>query len=58
MEAYSVKDVGDKLSVSKRTIERLISGGKLAAIKVGRQWRVSKYDLEKYIKKQTTKTNA
>lgn len=58
MEAFTVKDVGEKLKVSKRTIERLIGAGKLAATKVGRQWRISQFDLEKYIQKQTTKVRA
>ena len=56
MTYYTIKEISVQLKISDRTIGRLIYSGKLAATKVGRQWRISQFDLDRYIKKQTTKT--
>ena len=45
----SVENVAKSLDVSETTIKRLISAGKLSAVRVGRQLRVSTDDLIRYI---------
>jgi excisionase family DNA binding protein len=43
---YSISDVAHALGVSTKTVDRWIKSGELAAHKVGRQWRISRTDLE------------
>ena len=45
----SVENVAKSLDVSETTIKRLISAGKLSAVRVGRQLRISPDDLIKYV---------
>ena len=42
-------EVATKLNVSERTVKRLIQRGELPIIKIGRNIRVSKADLFKYV---------
>ena len=48
------KEVSDFLRVSTQTILRWIKEGKLPAYKVGRVWRISKVDLDKWLNQQRT----
>jgi excisionase family DNA binding protein len=41
------------LQVDRTTIYRLVEGGKLPAIRVGKQWRFSKSDVERWLQTQT-----
>ena len=45
--------VAQRLDVSERTIMRFIKDAKIAATKVGRQWRISENALEDYTTGQT-----
>jgi excisionase family DNA binding protein len=47
---YSVNEVAEILHVSFRTIYRLMKVGKIQAVRVGRQWRIPRSEIEKYIK--------
>jgi excisionase family DNA binding protein len=45
----TLSDAAEYLRVSERTILRLIAAGELVAHKVGRQWRLSKVDLQAFL---------
>lgn len=46
---YTLQEVEEVLSVTRRTIYNWIKSGKLHAVKVGSQWRVKKEDLEAFL---------
>ncbi|MCW5749633.1 MAG: helix-turn-helix domain-containing protein [Alphaproteobacteria bacterium] len=46
---YSVSEVCSLLGISERTLRRWISQQRIAAIKLGRQWRISRCDLEAFL---------
>ena len=43
-----VKDVADRLDVSKMTVHRLIKAGELPALRVGRVFRIPEAEFERY----------
>jgi excisionase family DNA binding protein len=45
----SIGQVADHLGVSTKTVRRWIHNGELAAFQVGRQWRISPDDLERFL---------
>jgi len=45
----TLQEAAELLQVSKRTVERLIRCNELPALKVGRQWRIQKSELIKFI---------
>ena len=45
----TIDEVGDFLRVNARTVYRLIQAGELPAARVGRQWRVRREDLERWL---------
>lgn len=45
----TIHDVAAKLNVDERTIRELIRKNELRAIKVGKEWRVARGDLDAYI---------
>ena len=45
----TIKDVADRLLLSERTVRRLLDAGELRAFRLGRQWRISLLDLQKYL---------
>ena len=47
---YAISDVADALGVCAKTVDRWIKSGELVGHKVGRQWRISKTDLETFLK--------
>ncbi len=47
---YSIEDVATLLSVSDKTIRRWIKSGELVAHRIGRQWRISKTDLNTFLR--------
>jgi len=46
--AFSLKEVADILNVHSETVRRLIKVGKLKAAKIGKDYRISKPELERY----------
>jgi excisionase family DNA binding protein len=49
-EFYTPKEISSILKISVQSVRNLIREGKIPAIKVGKQWRVRKVDLERYTK--------
>jgi len=50
-EYYSIEEVAKMLKVAYLTVYRWIKANKLKAIKAGKQYRISKQELEKFINK-------
>ena len=50
----TTEEVLDCLKVNPRTIYRLIKTGELPAIRIGRQWRFRRADLDEWIDRQQT----
>ncbi len=48
----TTEDVLTYLRINARTVYRLIRGGELRAVRVGRQWRVRRQDLERFVAAQ------
>lgn len=51
----TTEEVLDYLQVNLRTVYRLIKAGRLPAVRVGRQWRFRKRDLDVWLEAQRTK---
>ena len=45
----TTEEVLDYLQVNLRTIYRLIKAGKIPAVRVGRQWRFRKHDIDTWL---------
>ncbi len=45
----TVQEVADVMRVSSMTVYRLIKSGELAAVRVGRSFRVSEVDVDSYL---------
>ena len=50
-EVMTVREVADYFKVNQRTVYNLANQGKLPAIKIGKQWRVRKAEIEKLFEK-------
>lgn len=48
---YAIPDAADQLSISARVLERLISDGAIATVKIGRRRLVPAEALEEYVEK-------
>lgn len=51
-------EVADQLRVSTMTVYRLIKSGELAAVRVGRNYRVRRNDLDDYLESQIVDPSA
>lgn len=51
-ELLTVAEVADLLRVSAMTVYRLIRSGELPAVRVGRNYRVRRRDLDSYLEQQ------
>ncbi|MGH3441711.1 MAG: helix-turn-helix domain-containing protein [Nitriliruptorales bacterium] len=49
----TVSEVADALRVSNMTVYRLIKGGDLPAIRVGKNYRIRRTDLDQYLNAST-----
>lgn len=47
LRVYSLTEVAERLSVSERTLRRMIADGRLSAIRIGAQWRITQAELER-----------
>ncbi len=54
MRLLKIKEVAASLNTRPRMIQLLISGGQLRAMRLGKQFRVSPEDLERFIACRTT----
>ena len=52
-ELLTVREVADAIRVSTMTVYRLIRGGALPAIRVGKHFRIRTRDLDHYLEAQT-----
>lgn len=52
----TTEEVIEYLQVNLRTVYRLIKAGRLPAVRVGRQWRFRKSDLDAWLESQRTRT--
>ena len=50
----TTEEVLDCLKVNPRTIYRLIKSGELPAVRIGRQWRFRRADLDDWINRHKT----
>ena len=48
---YLVEELAEKLRVSKMTIYRYIKAGKISAYKLGKEFRISKEEYNKFLNK-------
>ena len=51
---YLVEELAEKLRVNKMTIYRRIKAGKLPAVKVGKNYRITRADFEKMVQESMT----
>ena len=52
---YLVSELAESLRVSLMTIYRYIKSGKIKAHKIGKEFRISKDEFERFLKKVSTK---
>lgn len=48
-KVYTLDEVAEILSVTKRTVYSYVKDGKLEAVKVGKFWRVRKDQLDRFL---------
>lgn len=53
LKIYNIKETADLLQVTPRSIYTYIKEGKLHAVKIGREWRVTQADIEKLLETGT-----
>jgi len=58
MKYLNLKNIANELSVSTITVRRYIKQGKLSATRIGRDYRVSKDDLDQFLNKKSTPLNS
>ncbi len=49
---YTIKEVAEMLKVAYLTVYRWIRADKLVAVKAGKQYRISKFELDKFINRE------
>lgn len=54
-EWLTVAEISRELKLHVMTVYRLINGGKLEAVKVGRSYRVQRTEFERYLREARTK---
>ena len=47
IEVYTLKEIQELLQVTRRTLYNWIKDGKLKAFRIGKEWRVTKTELER-----------
>lgn len=48
-KVYSIEEVSSILKVGKRTIYSFVKEGKIKAVKVGKEWRISEDNLKEFL---------
>jgi excisionase family DNA binding protein len=54
---YTIDQIADLLGMHHKTIRKFVAEGNLGASKVGKQWRISEYDLNVFMEKSNIKTS-
>ncbi len=49
IKSYTVKEICDILDISYRTVLKYVESGRLKGVKIGRNWRISERNLQKFI---------
>lgn len=53
IRVYTLDEVAEVLKITRRTLYTYVKEGKLKAVKIGREWRVSEAALQDFIDKGT-----
>ena len=48
--AFTVTDAAEYLNLDRRTILKLLNEGTLKGVKIGRDWRISKLELDRLLR--------
>lgn len=48
--AFTVSDAAEYLNLDRRTILKLLNEGAVKGVKIGRDWRISKIELDRLLK--------
>ena len=56
IQQYSLKDVQEKLQISRVTALRLLNSGRIKAQKIGRRWWVNEEDFVAFLEGKTENT--
>jgi excisionase family DNA binding protein len=54
IQQYSLKDIQDKLQISRVTALRLVGSGRIKAQKIGRKWWVNEQDFIAFLEGKTS----
>jgi excisionase family DNA binding protein len=49
LKMYTLNEISELLKIGKKTLMRFIESGDLQAYKIGKSWRISEKELEKFI---------
>lgn len=49
LTVYTVRESAEILKTSRQQIRRMIRGGELVAVKVGREWRIPEENLKEFL---------
>lgn len=52
-ELYTLDEVSERVKLARRTLYRYVRDGRLKAVKIGNQWRVSAKDLTDFMDQGT-----
>lgn len=52
-ELYTLDEVSERVKLARRTLYRYVRDGRLKAVKIGNQWRVSAADLADFMEHGT-----
>ena len=53
IRVYTLDEVAEVLKITRRTLYTYVKEGKLKAVKIGREWRVSEDALQDFLNKGT-----
>lgn len=53
LKVYTIKDTAEILQVTTRSVYSYIKSGKLHAVKLGKEWRITQQDIEDLLKTGT-----
>lgn len=53
IRVYTLDEVAEVLKITRRTLYTYVKAGKLKAVKIGREWRVSEDALQDFLNKGT-----
>ena len=57
MKTYTIEEVAKILKLSTESIRRYLKSGTLKGSRLGRQWRISEEDLNKFFENNSNKKN-